>query len=406
MALDTRLPLIDTQGDPLAGLRLGLGTGSSIREQQQQGQMRDFEMAEARKMAKQKDAITAFTLAQDYDPLSASGMSPQDNYLRVVGELEKGGVTVPEDSREYSPQNAMELRNMIDAGGKLYASQMQAQRGKGAASFAHKTGEIFEDEDGRLFTSVVYGDPDDPTATTSQMVALDGSGAMPKGATKITTRTIQTSDEAAEAAAQKAAAEAAAKAQAVYDVEFDNFEEQLANEKKQLAELAIAKNDQERADGLIDTAGSTDAQVNILDDAIRAIDEGANTGWFASKLPSFRKATLQLEQAIKKMGIETINKATFGALSEKELALVLSTEIDEKMDEDELRGYLVEKREAMSKLAAEQRKLARHLRGGGTIESWRDLQEQNEKAEQGRASLSTGGSQAESLQSRAERLLN
>ena len=126
MALQTNLPLMNTSPDAAGNLTRGLGLGANLAQMRQQSQARQMQMDEARKEARQKDMITAFTLANDYDPLSASGASPQDNYLRVIGQLKDAGVEVDEDDLTYTPENAMQLRNAIDAGGKLMARDQAA----------------------------------------------------------------------------------------------------------------------------------------------------------------------------------------------------------------------------------------------------------------------------------------
>lgn len=89
-----------------------------------------------------------------------------------------------------------------------------------------------------------------------------------------------------------------------------------------------------------------------MDDAIKALDEGAQTGAIAEKFPSFREASLKLKNAQARMGLNVIQNTTFGSLSESELAFALSAALPTGLDETALRAWIVEKREAQRKLSA------------------------------------------------------
>ena len=55
------------------------------------------------------------------------------------------------------------------------------------------------------------------------------------------------------------------------------------------------------------------------------VNENAATGFVEKYLPAFNSATYELRTIANRLGIEVINSATFGALSETELELALST---------------------------------------------------------------------------------
>ena len=395
MALQTNLPLMNTSPDAAGNLTRGLGLGANLAQMRQQSQARQMQMDEARKESRQKDMITAFTLANDYDPLSASGASPQDNYLRVIGQLKDAGVEVDEDDLTYTPENAMQLRNAIDAGGKLKSLQ---QAGETKFQFGQsyvQTSKEMDEQGNEVDRTYLITQRRNPTTGEVKTVRSPVTGGL---ADKLgRTREDIISDEAAAAAA---------KAQAAADIELANFEDMTEQRINEVREMAIVEDDIARADGLMAQADATENQVRYIDEAITALNDGANTGWFVSKLPTFKSSTIALEQAIKKLGIENINKATFGALSEKELELALSIDVDDRMNEDDLKKYLSDKKDAMQKLASEQRKLARHIRGGGTIDTWRDLQSGKEKNQADRDRLSGGQADRKAeLDARAQRLL-
>lgn len=110
----------------------------------------------------------------------------------------------------------------------------------------------------------------------------------------------------------------------------------------------------ERATGTIDT----------LTRALSALNRGGESGFVAQYLPSFNEATTTLRQAATEMGIDLIQSATFGALSESELRLALSSTIDLNLPEPELRKLLEEKIRVQRILRDELMKKARELSAG------------------------------------------
>mgnify|MGYP001568570999 CR=1 FL=1 len=86
---------------------------------------------------------------------------------------------------------------------------------------------------------------------------------------------------------------------------------------------------------------------------IPLLDKGAETGLLRQYLPSFKANTAQLRTIGNKLGINVINMATFGALSEKELNLALKTAIDLSLPPTELKKQILMKIEAQEKLMNE-----------------------------------------------------
>lgn len=107
------------------------------------------------------------------------------------------------------------------------------------------------------------------------------------------------------------------------------------------------------------------SQIRQYDQAIAAMDKGADSGIIKQFLPAFDNATSQLRQAANNLGITVINSATFGALSEKELSLALSTGLDLSLPPDQLRQQAIDKRDAQAKMAAELAKKAREAQSMG-----------------------------------------
>jgi hypothetical protein len=100
-------------------------------------------------------------------------------------------------------------------------------------------------------------------------------------------------------------------------------------------------------------AQSMRGNVRELYKMLPLIDKGAETGLLRQYLPSFEANTAQLRTIGNKLGINVINMATFGALSEKELNLALKTAIDLSLPPTELRKQIQMKIEAQEKLMNE-----------------------------------------------------
>ncbi|MCH1599561.1 MAG: hypothetical protein L7S70_04180, partial [Pseudomonadales bacterium] len=98
---------------------------------------------------------------------------------------------------------------------------------------------------------------------------------------------------------------------------------------------------------------AVDENIAIYNDAIAALDEGGRSGTFANLFPTFSDATIKLQQAIKRRGLEVIQNTTFGSLSAPEMQLALSSEIDGNLSEPELRKELKKKIKAQENLRRE-----------------------------------------------------
>lgn len=98
--------------------------------------------------------------------------------------------------------------------------------------------------------------------------------------------------------------------------------------------------------------------------ALDALDQGAKSGIFQSRIAAFDAATAQLRSVANQLGIDVVNSATFGALSESELRLALSTQLDLNLPEPELRKQLEAQIRAKDKLRAELIKMAQDLTSG------------------------------------------
>jgi hypothetical protein len=119
--------------------------------------------------------------------------------------------------------------------------------------------------------------------------------------------------------------------------------------------------------------------VNIanIDEAIAALDDGANTGPFAKYAPSIQAASVELDNLQRRMGLDVIGSVTFGALSKGELDLALAVALPTSLRPPELRKWLVKKRSAQSKLGTYLSDAAVFLgKPGNNVAKWVEMQEE------------------------------
>ncbi|MEO1538591.1 MAG: hypothetical protein AAFR73_12770 [Pseudomonadota bacterium] len=117
--------------------------------------------------------------------------------------------------------------------------------------------------------------------------------------------------------------------------------------------------------------GQLQSNIGNIDTAIEAIDNGAQSGIIYNMLPSVTQASASLENAMNRMGLDVVGAVTFGALSEKELRIAMETAVPQNLRPQQLRAWLVEKREAQQKAAAMMADAAQFLTNPeNTINDW------------------------------------
>jgi hypothetical protein len=82
-----------------------------------------------------------------------------------------------------------------------------------------------------------------------------------------------------------------------------------------------------------------------------SFDEDAITGWATKYLPSFTDDQAIIKSVANLMGIDVINMATFGALSEREMQMAMQTNLDTSLPPDQLYGQIKMMIESRQKLA-------------------------------------------------------
>jgi hypothetical protein len=210
-----------------------------------------------------------------------------------------------------------DLAELVEANPALAGEALKATMGIGADKFATKGFAPQVDP----ATGQIYGVQYDPNTQTYKRVDVPGAkGETPE---EIATR-------------QRIA-------------ELDTRDYQAAMDAGQEAFVAA-----ERSTGTIDT----------LRRALLALEDGGESGFVRQYLPTFNAATAALRQSATEMGIDLIQSATFGALSQEELKLALSSTIDLSLPPAELRKLLEQKIELQQLLRNELMKKARQLSGG------------------------------------------
>tara|TARA_R110002167_G_scaffold284729_1_gene489813 strand:+ start:131 stop:1219 length:1089 start_codon:yes stop_codon:yes gene_type:complete len=124
----------------------------------------------------------------------------------------------------------------------------------------------------------------------------------------------------------------------------------LEIENKATTRLADIEMAQRKGFAAFDRASTMDESLIKLEAAREAVNNGAQSGFLARFIPSFSAATTALRTTANSLGIDIINSATFGALSEKELQLALSTGLDLNLQGKELKIHIEEKIAAQTKM--------------------------------------------------------
>lgn len=100
------------------------------------------------------------------------------------------------------------------------------------------------------------------------------------------------------------------------------------------------------------SASTVRGNIRTMDEAIQAIDDGAQAGLIYNRMPRITEAGATLQNAMDRMGLDVIGSVTFGALSEGELRLAMSTAVPRGLSAPELRNWLVQRRDAQEKVLA------------------------------------------------------
>ena len=124
------------------------------------------------------------------------------------------------------------------------------------------------------------------------------------------------------------------------------------------------------------------------------MEENANTGVIADKLPNWKASSVALETVKNELGLDVVGSVTFGALSQGELSLALNTALPTNLSEDALVDWIDRKIVAQRKLQDYLYAQARFLSAGDkTLADWLDeaeaRKEERERIEAARAQAGT-----------------
>lgn len=130
----------------------------------------------------------------------------------------------------------------------------------------------------------------------------------------------------------------------------------------------------ERISGSFEQVGNIRANNAILDEVSAALDSGAKTGVIDSMFPAWNSATAVLRNAGYRLGLGVISSVTFGALSQGELDLAMQTALPTDLDEPELRQWIIERKAAQNKIAAQLEEYIIFSEQGGSAGEWLENQ--------------------------------
>lgn len=120
--------------------------------------------------------------------------------------------------------------------------------------------------------------------------------------------------------------------------------------------------------------------LNNIDRAVKVLQDGAGVGAIERFLPSFKAASVELDNIRKSMALDVIGAVTFGALSQGELNLAMEVALPTGLDTPELIKYLQDRKSAQEKLRKYFNDQIQFLDQGGTVASFLRQQERNTQA--------------------------
>ena len=133
-----------------------------------------------------------------------------------------------------------------------------------------------------------------------------------------------------------------------------------------------------QSDKAFEKLESINTNIANLDEGIDLLEnEGANTGVISKLLPTVRASSIKLKNLQNRLGLDIIGAVTFGALSKGELDLALNTALPRNLSEDQLVGFLRDKRNAQVKLRDSITEFAQFTGAGDkTIAEWLEFKKQ------------------------------
>ena len=252
------------------------------------------------------------------EALNFADEASQNNFLTARAQEIQGrggdatdtleALEIPFEQRQNVLQGAVQIAQQAGALNEL-ASQKPVSSQKG-------TSFITKDESGKLFVNTPVFNPRTAQSDINK-VAVTDSLVSKLGETG-DEETLRKIEEARKKELGKSKAKAGVKAGEEVAVQIDKVDQNISN----------------------------------IGRAISALDKGARTGAVQSLLPSVSAASVELDNIRNQLGLDIVSAGKFGALSESELKFALDTAIPSKLNEKELKEFLVRKSDAQTKLRA------------------------------------------------------
>lgn len=107
--------------------------------------------------------------------------------------------------------------------------------------------------------------------------------------------------------------------------------------------------------------------IGNIDRAVKLLNSGAGVGAIQKFLPSFRAASVELDNIQKSMALDVIGSVTFGALSQGELNLAKEVALPTGLSKDQLIDHLSRRKIAQEKLRGYYEEQIQFLDQGGTV---------------------------------------
>lgn len=123
----------------------------------------------------------------------------------------------------------------------------------------------------------------------------------------------------------------------------------------------------DKAFGLVDNIRSNIANLN---EVVKLVGEGADTGPISQFFPSFRAASVKLDQLQNRLGLDVVGATTFGALSKGELDLAKDVALPKALQGPELIKWVNVRVAAQTKLANYYEEQAIFLGQGNSQSDW------------------------------------
>lgn len=357
MAIDPRIPMMGITPDIAGAMNQGILSGerlaqAPIRNQmlQQQVDMQSQQMQLAPlklQAAEQTIALNENTLDNAQQARDAKSNAYRYKLAESLFPLSpEQRAQAIEGARPYLTDMGIDVDNMLgklsdrDLNGAMVTLKPFADQSIDRTPYQKGSSGMVKDADGNLFSTQVVFDPVSG-GSTSQLVPVDPSGSQsPVGGISPVNTSGLTMPEVIDMAMKKE-----------------------TNAEQVQIRQGIAK------DAYV-SIGKANAAIGNIDSAIKAIDDGANTGPVDNWFPSFKRATIELQNAGNRMGLDVIGAVTFGALSAGEMKLAMSTALPMDMQPKELKTWLRTRKRAQHKLRAEMMKVAQHFESNGSISDY------------------------------------